>query len=119
MSVPPPQNNEDPVDRGGVSVVSAYSLRKFPLFKFILFCVDDQEFYDFILVKTVSWEGELKKMEEYRLIGDPDVYGEAYEWTPDKGWERIEVEEPVAHDIKDCYSLACKYQHKDWKVVSD
>ncbi len=119
MAVPPPKNNEDPLDREGVSTISSYTLKNFPLFKFILFCIDEHDLYDFILVKTMDWEGGLKEMEEYRLMGNPDVYGQAYKWSSTTPWEPLHLETPLAHDIKDCYSLACEYQQKGWEVVSD
>lgn len=119
MGIPAPKGDEDPISREGVSIISSYNLKNFPLFKAILFCIDENELYDFILVKTITWEGVMEEMEEYRLMGNPDVYGEAYRWVSGEEWKQLDIEAPIAHDIKDCYSLACTYQQRGWEVVSD
>jgi hypothetical protein len=76
--------------------------------------------YDYILVKYLDLEYKITRMEQYRLIGNPDMYGDIYVWEEEEsGWVFLEkVRPPKYHDIRDCYTIVCDLQNEGWTLVS-
>lgn len=103
---------------GVVSVVS-YMLERHPEYIEISYCIDTEALYDYILLKIYDYIDGLVEMYEYRLIGNPDLFGTVTKWTPTTGWyEDEEQEYQRFYDIRDCYSIVCQYRDNGWKLLA-
>ena len=103
------------IEEGIITVVS-YNLDKYPKSASLQFCIDTNEMYDFILIVNRTPDGTIKTMTKYGLMGNSEKYGKVYQWK-DGNWEMTDYSaDPIYHDIRDMYSLVCKYQENNWKV---
>jgi len=97
-----------------------YFLMRYPEYVTISFCVNTKDLYDYILIKYLDTDHKPTRMEQYRLIGNPKMYGDYYAWEDEKeGWRLVErADNPKYHDIRDCYTLVCEFQNEGWKLIS-